>query len=137
MIVRYLCPHPTCRWFFSHTVTPRTANVPTDILTWTPANWDAMAERTGPGLTAAHIIDGHLVTHSPVEWMTELRRYQARAEAAEDRADRLEDALEQTADVTAGMHPVTSMRLPSRAEVEMSAAALAAAVNGGAANAEA
>lgn len=131
MTTRYRCPISTCRWFHDAVAAPPPAYCPPDLLSWSGPTWASMSERIDGGLAAAHVIDAHLVTHSPVEWMTELRLYQARAEAAEDRADRLEVALELTADVTAAVHPVTSMRLPSRAEVEESAAVLAGVTGGG------
>lgn len=118
MIARYPCPQPDCRWFFSHTVTPRTATVPTNILTWTPANWDAMAERTGPGLTAAHIIDGHLVTHSPVQWMAMVHGERSRTEAVAAERDRLRIVVEKLAFLTDAVDPLSTRRLPSRVEVE-------------------
>lgn len=130
MIVRYPCPHPTCRWFFSHAVTPRTANVPTDILAWTPANWDAMAERTGPGLTAAHIIDGHLVTHSPVQWMAMVYGERSRTEAVTAERDRLRIVAEKLAFLTDAVDPLSTRRLPSRGEVEAMRELLAGAVAG-------
>lgn len=130
MIVRYPCPHPTCRWFFNHTATPRTANVPTDILTWTPANWDAMAERTGPGLTAAHIIDGHLVTHSPVQWMAMVHGEHSRIEAVTAERDRLLVVAEKLAFLADAVDPLSTRRLPSRAEVKAMRELLAGAVAG-------
>lgn len=126
MIVRYPCPHSDCRWLHDHVATPRTANVPTDILTWTPANWADMAERTGPGLTAAHIIDAHLVTHSPVQWMTELRNERQRTESAIAEQDRLRIAVEKLAFLADAVDPLSTRRLPSRGEVEAMRELLAA-----------
>lgn len=135
MIVRYPCPHPTCRWFFNHVVTPRTADVSTDILTWTPANWDAMAERTGPGLAAAHIIDRHLVTHSPVQWMAMVYGERSNTEAVTVERDRLRIAVEKLAFLADAVDPLSTRRLPSRAEVEAMRELLAGVANGGVANA--
>lgn len=102
MTVRYPCPLPPCQWFHDHVVTPLTADVPTDILLWTPLNWADMNERTGPGLTAAQKIDAHLATHSPVQWMAELNRERQLRQAAEAERDR-------------------ALWMPSRAEVEAEA----------------
>lgn len=131
MTTQYFCPISSCGWTQTHVATPEAADCPSDLLDWTPVNWASMSDRAGFDLAVGHVIDGHLATHSPVEWMTELRRERARAEDAEAQLDRLLDVLEQTADVAAGMHPVTSMRMPSRTEVEASAAVLAGTVNGG------
>lgn len=117
-MIRYPCPLPTCQWVYRHAATPLTANVPTDILTWTPANWADMAERTGPGLAAAHIIDGHLVTHSPVQWMTELRTERQRTEAAIAERDRLRIVVEKLVFLADAVDPLSTRRLPSRGEVE-------------------
>lgn len=130
MTTRYRCPISTCAWSHDYVASGSVPDIPSDLLSWTRANWADMSERINGMLAAAHVIDGHLATHSTVEWMTELRQYQARAEDAEAQLDRLLDALEQTADVTAAVHPVTSMRLPSRAEVE-AARELLAGVAGG------
>lgn len=126
MIVRYPCPHPTCRWFHDHVATQRTAAVPTDILTWTPANWEAMAECTGPELAAAHIIDGHLVTHSPVQWMTELRDERQRTETVAAERDRLRIVVEKLTFLADAVDPLSTRQLPTRAEVEATRELLAA-----------
>lgn len=134
MIVRYPCSHPDCRWFHDRVATPRTANVPTDILTWTPANWDAMAERTGPGLAAAHIIDGHLVTHSPVQWMAMVYGERQRTESVMAERDRLRIVVEKLMFLADAVDPLSTQRLPSRAEVEATRELLAGVLNGGAAD---
>lgn len=126
-MIRYPCPQPDCPWFFSRVVTPRTANVPTDILTWTPADWDAMAERTGPGLTAAHIIDGHLVTHSPVQWMAMVYGERSRTEAVTAERDRLRIVVEKLMLLADAVDPLSTRRLPSRGEIEAVRALLDAA----------
>lgn len=131
MTTRYRCPISTCAWFHEYVASGSAPDCPSDVLSWTPANWADMSDRVGRVVAVAHVIDAHLSTHLPIEWMTELRRYQARAEDAEGQLDRLLDVLELTADVAAAVHPVTSMRLPSRCEVEASATALAGVVNGG------
>lgn len=131
MTTQYRCPISTCGWTQTRVATTATAECPADLLNWTSANWADASERTSADLAVGHVIVGHLATHSPVQWMTELRRYQARAEDAEAQLDRLLDAMEQTADVAAGAHPVTSMKLPSRAEIEATQELLAGARGGG------
>lgn len=128
-MIRYPCPLPTCQWFYRHAATPATADVPTDILSWTPANWASMAERTGPDLAAAHVIDAHLVTHSPVQWMTELGRERRRADDAEAERDRLHGTAAKLAEFTIAVDTVT--RMPTRGEVEATRELLMYAVNGG------
>lgn len=135
MIVRYPCPHPDCRWFFNHVATPRTVNVPTDILTWTPANWADMAERTGPGLAAAHIIDGHLVTHSPVQWMAMVYGERRRTETVTAERDRLRIVVEKLTFLADAVDPLSTRQLPSRGDVEATRELLADVVNEGAADA--
>lgn len=115
--------------------TLRTANVPTNILMWTPANWEDMAERTGPGLAAAHIIDGHLVTHSPVQWMAMVYGERQRTESVIAERDRLRIVTEKLAFLADAMDPLSTRRLPSRAEVEATRELLAGVLNGGAADA--
>lgn len=131
MTTRYRCPISTCRWFFLHVATEPGATPTLNALLLAPRTWPPVTGGPSPTLSVARAVEGHLSTHSPVEWLEELRQYQARAEDAEAQLDRLLDVLEQTADVTAAVHPVTSMRLPSRAEVESARELLAGAVGGG------
>lgn len=132
MTVKYPCPLRSCAWFYSHAATPATADVPTDILLWTQLNWADMAERTGPGLTAAQVVDAHLVTHSPVQWMGLACAERDRAESVTAERDRLRIVVEKTAFFTEAVDPLTTRRLPSRAEIEAVQALLADAAGGNA-----
>lgn len=132
MTTRYRCPISACAWFYDAVATPPPAYCPPDLLAWSGPTWASMSERIDGGLAAAHVIDAHLVTHSPVQWMAELRLYQARAETAESEADRLRIVVEKTAFLADAVDPLTTRRLPSRADVQAARELLAGAVSGGA-----
>ena len=72
MTIRYLCPISTCQWFHETVATDSASSYPPDVAHWTLANWADVPQRTGHLLTAVHVIDAHLSTHSPVEWLTDL-----------------------------------------------------------------
>lgn len=118
MTVRYHCPILTCRWFYGALASPSVPETPTDPTLWTAATWANLSVRPASGLAAAHIVDAHLVTHSPVEWMTEMARRDRRIKSAEELISRLSEAVQNAASFTEAVHAVTTMRLPSRAEVE-------------------
>lgn len=86
-----------------------------------------MSERVNGSLAIAHVIDAHLVTHSPVQWMTELRNEQRRTEAAIAERDRLRIAVEKLAFLANAVDPLATRRLPSQAEVEATRELLAGA----------
>lgn len=130
-MTRYPCPLPDCTWFHSHMATPLTADVPTDLLAWTHLNWADMSERTGPGLAPAHVIIGHLVTHSPLQWMAMVNAERSRADGVTDERDRLQVVVKKAAFLTDAVDPLTTRRLPSRAEVEATRELLAGAMSGG------
>lgn len=111
MIVQHHCPVLTCRWSHRTVASPSAPEVPADLTQWTAETWANMSERPAAGLAAAHVVDGHLVTHSPVEWMTELRRRDSRIESLEKLCSQLAAAT-----YPAGLDAVTA--IPSRAEVE-------------------
>jgi len=88
-----------------------------------------MSDRAGRLLSVAQVIDAHLATHSPVEWMTELRRVQARAEDAETELDQTLAALKTAKSFADATDALTSMRMPTRAEFEDVKAAFASVIN--------
>lgn len=131
MTTRYRCPISACAWFHDAVAAPPPAYCPPDLPAWSGPTWASMSERIDGGLAAAHVIDAHLVTHSPVQWMAELRLYQARAEVAESEADRLRIVVEKTAFLADAVDPLTTKQLPFRAEVRAVRELLAGAAGGG------
>lgn len=130
MTTRYRCPISTCAWFHEYVATSPTPACPQDVLFWTAANWADMSERIDGYLAVAHRIDAHLVTHSPVQWMTELRNERRRTEAATAERDQLRIAVEKFSFLADAVDPLTTRRLPSRAEIEAVRELLAGAVGG-------
>lgn len=126
MTTRYRCPLSTCRWFHDSEMTPPPAYCPPDILAWSGPTWASMSERIDGGLATAHIIDAHLVTHSPFQWMTELRDERQRTESVTAERDRLRIVVEKLAFLTDAVDPLSTRRLSSRAEVEAMRELLAA-----------
>lgn len=96
------CPISACRWSHTAVASPAGPEPPTDLVLWTAATWASLSDRPVSGLATAHVVDAHLVTHSPVEWMGEMRRLLGRIESLEQLCGELSAAV----------------RLPSRAEVE-------------------
>lgn len=129
MTVHYRCPISTCPWFTEYVASASAPECPADILSWSPVAWASMSDRAGRPLSVAQVIDAHLSTHSPVEWMTELRRLQARAEAAETELDETLAALTTAKDFADVTDALTSMRMPTRAELEDVKAAFANVIN--------
>lgn len=118
MTTRYRCPISNCGWSHNAVVTGPAPDWSTDLLMWTPADWAAAPNWVGRTLATVHVINAHLVTHSPVQWMTEIRRERERAEAAERRLIEAQEALESAAVFTDAAHPIHPTRLPSRAELD-------------------
>jgi len=88
-----------------------------------------MSDRAGRLLSVAQVIDAHLSTHSPIEWMTELRRLQARAESAETELGQILAALKTAESFADATDALSSMRMPTRAEFEDVKAVFASAIN--------
>lgn len=130
-VVRYHCPILTCRWFHTALASPTAPETPADPILWTAATWANLSVRPVSGLATAHIVDAHLVTHSPIEWMTEMARLRGRIKSAEELISRLSEAVQNAASVTEAVHAVTTMRLPSRAEIESIQAQIAGLVGTG------
>jgi hypothetical protein len=118
MTAQHYCPVLTCRWFHRYVASPFAAEAPADLTRWTVETWAGMSVRPAAGLAAAHVIDAHLVTHSPIEWMAELARRDRRISSLEELVSRLSGAVQNAMSLTEAVHAVTTMRLPSRAEVE-------------------
>lgn len=118
MTRQHHCPVLPCRWFHRTVASPLTPEAPADLTLWTAETWADMSERPAAGLAAAHVIDAHLVTHSPVEWMAEVARRDRRISSLEELVSRLSVAVQNAMSLTEAVHAVTTMRLPSRAEVE-------------------
>lgn len=98
-----------------------------DVLTWSPATWSIVSERVGSILSVVQVVDAHLSTHSPVEWVMELARERRRADDAEADRDRLLVAAQKLGNFTITVDAITSTRMPSRADVEATRAVLHAA----------
>jgi hypothetical protein len=109
--VRHHCPIVVCRWFHETVASPTTPDAPADLTLWTATTWANMSDRPATGLATAHVIDGHLVTHSPVEWMTEMRRLHVRIKSLEQLCSKLSTGY--------CMTDVESVpAIPSRAEID-------------------
>jgi len=118
MTVRYHCPILKCRWFHDAAASPIRPAALADLALWTAETWADLSDRPVSGLATAHIVDAHLATHSPVEWMGELARRDRRIKSAERLCGELSAAVQNAMSLTEAVHAVTTMRLPSRAEVE-------------------
>lgn len=118
MTVRYRCPISVCGWSHEYVASASVPDCPADILSWSAVAWASMSEWTGSLLSVVQTIDGHLATHSSHEWMTELRRYQARAEEAEYELDQTLGALKAAKNFADAVDAVQTMRMPTRAEWE-------------------
>lgn len=128
--VRYRCPLSMCTWFHEYVASDSAPECPADVLLWTASIWAFMPDRVGRSLSVIQVIDAHMSTHSPVEWMTELRQLQARAEDAEAERDRLRTTTQRLAEFTIAVDAVTSPRMPTHAEVQATRALLLDAAGG-------
>jgi len=129
MTTHYRCPISTCPWFHEYVASTSAPECPVSILSWSAVAWASMSDRAGRLLSVVQVIDAHLSTHSPVEWMTELRRVQARAEDAETELDQTLAALKTAKSFAGATDALTSMRMPTRVEFEDVKAAFANAIN--------
>jgi hypothetical protein len=118
MTRQHHCPVLPCRWFHRTVASPLTPEAPADLTRWTAETWANMSVRPATGLATAHVVNEHLVTHSPVEWMAEIARRDRRISSLEELCGRLAEAVQNAMSLTEAVHAVTTMRLPSRAEVE-------------------
>lgn len=111
MTVRCHCPIRTCRCFYDVVASPTVPEPPADLTMWTATTWAKLSDRPATGLATAHIIDAHLVTHSPVQWMTEIRRLLGRIESLERLCGKLSTGYCMT-----DLESVPA--IPSRAEID-------------------
>lgn len=111
MTARYHCPILDCRWFHDAVASRNVPEAPADLTLWTATTWEDMSDRPAAGLATAHVVDGHLVTHSPVEWMTEMRRLLGRIESLQRLCGKLSAGYCMT-----DLESVVA--IPSRSEVE-------------------
>lgn len=118
MTVRYHCPITACAWFHDAAVSDFPSDTPADVLQWPATTWSLIADWSGRMLATGQVVNAHLVTHSPVEWMGEMARLQRRIAAAEQLCGELSVAVQNAAFVTAAIDPIATTRMPSRAEVE-------------------
>lgn len=135
MTTQYRCPISICNWFHEYVAGASAPECPADILAWSPVAWASMSDRANRLLSVVQVIDAHLSTHSPHEWMTELRRVQARAEDSETELDETLSALKMAKSFADAVDAVQTLRMPTRTEFHNVKAALAGVANWGDGNA--
>lgn len=128
MIVRYCCPISTCSWFTERVASGSASEFEADVLSWSATTWGSVTERINGISTIVQVIDAHLVTHFPVQWMTELRDERRRAESVTTERDRLRIVVEKLSFLADAVDPLATRKLPSRAEVEATRELLASVV---------
>lgn len=116
-------------WFHEYVASASVPDCPADILAWSPVAWAFMSDRAGRLLSVVQIVDAHLATHSPFEWMTELRRLQVRAEDAETELDQALSALKAAKSFADATDALTTLRMPTRVEFEDVKTAFASLLN--------
>lgn len=118
MTARIRCAISTCRWFHNTVATGVVLAAGPNPAYWNAATWAVLDGVEGDGLTVSSRVAAHLATHMSHEWMAEIRREHDRAYAAERLRDMLIGAMRGAAAFTSAMDALTTMRMPSRAEVE-------------------
>jgi hypothetical protein len=74
MIVRIRCTLSTCAWSHATAATDHVLAAGPDPAYWTAETWTVLADKLGLDYSIAQVVDAHLATHVPHEWMTEVRR---------------------------------------------------------------
>lgn len=115
---RYPCPIGSCAWHHDATDNP--------VVTEWAGSFDAtvLADLAAHIATVDDVVRLHLEAHPLIEWVGEVRRQRARADAAESERDQVLGAVGAAADFNDAMNRLTALPSRSPADIEVLKAGL-------------